>query len=166
MKLIYHPNPILEQELKTVDIENIDFDPKELKDEMVDLMYKNDGIGLAASQVGIDKKLFVMSTQERDQSIICINPTILQYTEETERDLEGCLSFPDVLVEVKRPKEVLVAFNDENLEEQVFKMEGYMARVYLHELDHTLGITFKNRVSRVRWSMAQRRAKKYRKLGT
>ena len=164
MKLIYHPNPILEQELETVDIENLDFDPKELKEEMVDLMHRKEGIGLAANQVGLNKKLFVMSTQERDQSIICINPTILQYTEETERDFEGCLSFPDIYVEVKRPKEILVAFNDENLEEQVFKMEGYLARVYLHELDHTLGITFKDRVSRVRWSAAQRKAKKAKRL--
>jgi len=164
MKLIYHPNPILEQELETVDIENLDFDPKELKEEMVDLMYHKEGIGLAANQVGLNKRLFVMSTQERDQSVICINPTILQYTEETAKDLEGCLSFPDIYVEVKRPKEILVAFNDENLEEQVFKMEGYLARVYLHELDHTLGITFKDRVSRARWGMAQRKAKKAKRL--
>lgn len=164
MKLIYHPNPILEQELKVVDVDNIDFDPKELKDEMVDLMYSNEGIGLAASQVGIDKKLFVMSDKTRDQSIICINPTILQYTEQTETDYEGCLSFPDVYVQVKRPTEILVAFNDENLEEQIFKMDGYKARVYLHELDHTLGITFKDRVSRVRWGMAQKKANKIRKF--
>ena len=164
MKLIYHPNPILEKELQTVDVDNIDFDPKALKDEMVDLMYSNDGIGLAASQVGVDKKLFVMSDKTRDQSIICINPTILQYTEETQIDFEGCLSFPDVYVQVRRPTEILVAFNDENLEEQIFKMDGYKARVYLHELDHTLGITFKDRVSRVRWGMAQKKAKKIRKF--
>lgn len=163
MKLIYHPNPILEQELKIVDVDNIDFDPKALKDEMVDLMYSNEGIGLAASQVGIDKKLFVMSDKTREQSIICINPTILQYTEETELDYEGCLSFPDVYVQVRRPKEILVAFNDENLEEQIFKLDGYKARVYLHEMDHTLGITFKDRVSRMRWGIAQRKAKKIRR---
>lgn len=163
MKLIYHPNPILEQELKIVDVDNIDFDPKALKDEMVDLMYSNEGIGLAASQVGLDKKLFVMSDKTRDQSIICINPTILQYTAETELEYEGCLSFPDVYVQVRRPKEVLVAFNDENLEEQIFKLDGYKARVYLHEMDHTLGITFKDRVSRMRWGIAQRKAKKIRR---
>lgn len=163
MKLIYHPNPILEQELKIVDVDKIDFDPKALKDEMVDLMYSNEGIGLAASQVGIDKKLFVMSDKTRDQSIICINPTILQYTSETELEYEGCLSFPDVYVQVRRPKEILVAFNDENLEEQIFKLDGYKARVYLHEMDHTLGITFKDRVSRMRWGIAQRKAKKIRK---
>lgn len=162
MKLIKYPNEILEREVKDVDLENPDFDPVELKTQMVELMLANDGIGLSANQVGLDAKVFVMGDSATN-STMCINPTILQYTEETVTDVEGCLSFPNVFVKVKRPKEILAQYWDENLKECVVKIEGYSAKCYLHELDHLLGITFKDRVSKVKWDMAQKKARKLEK---
>lgn len=159
MKLLYHPNEFLSKQLTPVDLENPTFDPKELKQQMVDLMLSYNGIGLAANQVGLDAAVFVMGDSVKNSSI-CINPTILQYTEETEIDVEGCLSFPNVYVKVKRPKEILAEYHDENLEKQITKITGYSARCYLHELDHILGITFKDRVSKIKWDMAQRKSKK------
>ena len=159
MKLVYHPNQLLAKQLTPVDIENPGFDPKELKGQMVDFMLSQKGIGLAANQIGMDACLFVMGDSATNCNI-CINPTVLQYTESTETDVEGCLSFPGIYVKVTRPKEILAQYYDENLEKQITKITGYSARCYLHEMDHTLGITFKDRVSKIKWDMAKRKSNK------
>lgn len=162
MKLIKYPNDFLEKEVKDVDLENPGFDPVELKKEMVNFMLANDGIGLSANQVGIDAKVFVMG-DSLENSTMCINPTVLQYTSDTVQDIEGCLSFPNVFVKVNRPKEILAQYWDENLKECVVKIEGYSAKCYLHELDHLLGITFKDRVSKLKWDMAIKKSRKLEK---
>ena len=159
MKLIKYPNEILAREVKNVDLENPGFDPVELKAEMVKFMIDNNGIGLAANQIGLDAKVFVMGDSE-ENSTMCINPTVLQYTEDTQDDIEGCLSFPNIFVKIKRPKEILAEWYDENLEKQTVKIEGYSAKCYLHEMDHLLGITFKDRASKLKWNMATKKAKK------
>ena len=162
MKLVYYPNEILDREVRDVNLENPGFDPVELKKEMVELMLASGGIGLSANQVGLDAKVFVMGDSVSN-STMCINPTVLQYTSDTQDDIEGCLSFPNVFVKVKRPKEILVRYWDEHLVEQAVKIEGYSAKCYLHELDHLLGITFKDRVSKLKWDMAQKKARKLEK---
>ena len=159
MNLIKYPNEILEREVKDVDLENPGFDPVELKKEMVEFMIANNGIGLSANQIGLDAKVFVMGDSV-ENSTMCINPTVLQYTEETVDDIEGCLSFPNVFVKIKRPKEILAEWYNENLEKQTVKIEGYSAKCYLHELDHLLGITFKDRASKLKWNMATKKARK------
>ena len=161
MKLLFHPDEFLSKQVKAVDLENPGFDPVELKKEMTELMLASNGIGLSANQVGLDAQVFVMGDSV-ENSTICINPTVLQYTEETVDDVEGCLSFPNIFVKIKRPKEILAEWYDENLEKQTVKIEGYSAKCYLHELDHLLGITFKDRASKLKWNMA---SKKARKLG-
>ena len=153
---------IIKNSQQDVNIEEPGFDPVELKQQMIELMVSNNGIGLSANQVGLDAKVFVMGDSV-ENSTICINPTVLQYTSETVSDIEGCLSFPNVFVKVKRPKEILAEFYNENLEKQTVKIEGYSARCYLHELDHLLGITFKDRVSKLKWDMAQKKARKLEK---
>ena len=75
-------------------------------------------------------------------------------------DIEGCLSFPGIYVNVTRPKEILAEWYDENLEKQTVKVSGYSAKCFLHEWDHLQGITFKDRVSRLKWNMAVKKAKK------
>ena len=162
MELIYHPNEFLTKEVKTVDLENPGFDPKELKKEMVNFMLLNNGIGLSANQIGLDAKVFVMGDKV-ENSTICINPTVLQYTSDTQNDYEGCLSFPNIYMRIKRPKEILAEFYDENLEKQTVKITDYSAKCYLHELDHLLGITFKDRVSKLKWDMAVKKARKLEK---
>ena len=162
MKLVYHPDPFLSKQVKAVDLDNPGFDPVELKKEMTELMLASNGIGLSANQVGLDAQVFVMGDSV-ENSTICINPTVLQYTEETIDDVEGCLSFPNVYVKIKRPKEILAEWYNEKLEKQTVKIEGYSAKCYLHELDHLLGITFKDRVSKLKWDMAQKKAHKLEK---
>ena len=162
MELIEYPNPLLEQECKDVDIENPGFDPVGLKKEMVEFMLANNGIGLSANQVGKNIKVFVMGDSV-ENSTMCINPTVLQYTEDTAIDTEGCLSFPGIFVKIKRPKEILAEFYDENLQKQTVKISGYSAKCYLHELDHLLGITMKDRSSKLKWDMAVKKKQKYGK---
>ena len=159
MKLIKYPNEMLAREVKDVDLKNPGFDPVELKAEMVKFMIDNNGIGLAANQIGLDAKVFVMGDSV-ENSTICINPTVLQYTEETQNDIEGCLSFPNVYVKIKRPTEILAEWYNENLEKQTVKIDGYGAKCYLHELDHLLGITMKDRASKLKWNMAEKKARK------
>jgi len=159
MKLLFHPDEFLSKQVKAVDLENPGFDPVELKKEMTELMLASNGIGLSANQVGLDAQVFVMGDSV-ENSTICINPTVLQYTQETVDDIEGCLSFPNIYVKIKRPKEILAEWYDENLEKQTVKIEGYSAKCYLHELDHLLGITFKDRASKLKWNMATKKAKK------
>jgi peptide deformylase len=150
LKLLHYPNTFLDKKLDDVDLENPGFDPKELKEQMVDLMLESKGIGLSASQVGLNYQLFVMG-DSKENSTICINPKVLQHTEDTVQEPEGCLSFPGVYVPVTRPKEILVEYYDENLEK-------------VHEWDHLQGVTFKDRVSKLKWAMAQKKAKKYDRL--
>ena len=97
MKLLTYPHEMLSREVKDVDLESPGFDPSELKKEMVEFMITSNGIGLAANQIGMDAKVFVMGDSV-ENSTMCINPTVLQYTEETNDDIEGCLSFPNMFV--------------------------------------------------------------------
>ena len=159
MNLIYYPNSFLEKQVKAFDIENPPVDPKELKANMVEVMLNNNGIGLSANQVEFDGQVFVMGDKE-DNATICINPQILQHTEETVQDIEGCLSFPGIYVNVTRPKEILAEWHNENLEKQTVKISGYSAKCFLHEWDHLQGITFKDRVSKLKWNMANKKARK------
>ena len=88
---------------------------------------------------------------------------MIQHTSETTLEWEGCLSFPEIFVKVRRPKEILVKYYDENLEEVITKITDYSARCYLHEMDHVLGITFKDRVSDLKWNKALKKAHKVSK---
>ena len=162
MKLLKYPNEFLNKQVKAVDLDNPGFDPVELKKEMTELMLASNGIGLSANQVGLDAQVFVMGDSV-ENSTLCINPTVLQYTEETVDDIEGCLSFPNIYVKIKRPKEILAEWYNEKLEKQTVKIEGYSAKCYLHELDHLLGITFKDRASKLKWNMAEKKARKLAK---
>lgn len=159
MNLIYYPADILKTQVSSVDLNNLNFDPLKIKDEMVSIMLANGGIGLSANQVGLDAQLFVMGNNAKDASLL-INPTVLQHTEESYIDLEGCLSFPGIFTQVKRPKEILVEYYDENLEHKRTHLTGYSVKVFLHEYDHLQGITMKDRVSVLKWKMSCKKAKK------
>jgi peptide deformylase len=100
-----------------------------------------------------------------EKSAIFINPKVLEASKETTLDWEGCLSFPGIYVQLHRPKWIVAEFYNEKGEKQVGKIEDYDARCYLHELDHLLGITYKDRASKLKWDMATKRADKFKKRG-
>ena len=107
--------------------------------DMIETMYDADGVGLAAPQVGILKRIVVVDIGEGVQALI--NPEIINETGE-QTDYEGCLSVPGVRAKVKRPAEVLVKALDKNGSEIEIKGSGLMARALCHELDHLDGILF------------------------
>lgn len=163
MKLIYYPNSFLEKTVADVNIENPGFDPVEVQKEMSEIMQKNKGIGLSANQVGLDAQLFLLGNRNQE-SYLCINPKITQVVEETSLDYEGCLSFPNIFLKVNRPNRILVEYYDVNLERRIAELEDYTARVFLHEWDHLQGVTFKDRVSKLKWNMAIKKASKLEKI--
>jgi len=164
LKLVHYPDPILDKPLEPVDLDNPGFDPVQLKSDMVNLMLLNQGIGLSANQVGMTKTLFVMGDNHTN-STMCINPKFSADADAKVmvEDYEGCLSFPDVFVKITRPRKITAEFYNEKLELVTSELTDYTARCYMHELDHLLGITMRDRVSRLRWDMAVKKARKARK---
>ena len=134
---------VLRKKSKTV--EEITPKIKELIEDMIDTMYEADGVGLAAPQVGILKRIFVVDIGEGP--IVFINPEILE-TSGSQTDDEGCLSIPGYYAPVCRPDYVKVKFLDENMKENILEAEEFFARAILHENDHLNGVLFKDRVDK------------------
>ena len=155
MKLIKAPDEFLEKQVKEFDFSTMD--PGEISKNMIDVMHKYKGVGLAANQVGVDAQIFVMG--EKDPMTV-INPIITEVgTEKVEME-EGCLSFPGLYMKVSRPSVVSVQYLDIEQKECIIKLEGFHARVFLHEYDHLQGITFDQRVSKMRLEMAKKKQEK------
>ncbi|MGB5823143.1 MAG: peptide deformylase [Proteocatella sp.] len=132
---------VLRKKCKTV--ETITPRIKELIEDMIDTMYEADGVGLAAPQIGVLKRIFVIDVGEGP--IVFINPEILE-TNGSQTDDEGCLSLPGLYAPVTRANYVKVKFKNEDLEECMMEGEELFARAILHENDHLNGILFKDRV--------------------
>lgn len=127
---------------KSREVEVIDEKTKELLEDMVETMHKYDGVGLAAVQVGILKRMIVIDIYDEKTPIIkLINPKIIKAKGEREVE-EGCLSFPNKFAKVKRPVEVVVEGLNENGEKVKIKAVELLAQALCHEIDHLNGITF------------------------
>jgi peptide deformylase len=127
------------------------------------LMQVMGGVGIAANQFGWGYRVFVMGSPESGRHWYCFNPEIVSASEVTEKKPEGCLSFPDLIIDVERPESVRVRYQDAEgvfLEEQ---LEGLWARCFQHELDHLNGVCLVNKVSRLQLNMAKRKRDKLRK---
>lgn len=117
-------------------------DLKEVIEEMFSLMKANNGMGLAAPQVGIMKRFFIMSYNGKDYA--CCNPRLISVNTRTESAVEGCLSFPGVRVRVTRPESAKVKYTTPGGTKRTRTFRGVLARCFLHELDHLNGIVFIN----------------------
>ncbi len=136
-QLRYVGDPILRKVSR--EVTEINDRIKTLLEDMVDTMYENDGVGLAAPQIGVLRRVIVIDVGEGP--IKLINPEILE--EEGENiDVEGCLSIPNRSGTVKRPERVKVKYLDENGEEKIIEGTGLLARALCHEIDHLNGILF------------------------
>ena len=120
-------------------------------------MKKYEGVGLAANQVGLDAQIFIMG---EDKPLTIINPMVTEVSTNQVEMMEGCLSFPGLFMKVKRPDTVGVKYLDTQQKECIIKLEGFHARVFLHEFDHLQGITFDQRVSKMRLDMAKKKQEK------
>jgi len=116
---------------------------KMLREKMVKLMKRENGIGLAATQVGKSEALFIMYKGGR--IITCINPSISWQSDDVVEMKEGCVSFPNMFIKIWRPSKIIAEYTDIRGKRITEKMEGMEARCYQHELDHLSGITFIHR---------------------
>ena len=131
-----YPDPVLRMEAKPV--EDFDDDLRRLAARMSDLMKEANGVGLAATQVGVLRRVFVF-TPEEDTVQVLVNPEIPRRGEETDVDDEGCLSIQGVTVPVERPTSIRLEGRDENGEQVALDLEGMPARIAQHEFDHLDG---------------------------
>ncbi|WP_416796411.1 peptide deformylase [Ciceribacter azotifigens] len=152
--LIILPDPLLRQVSKPV--ERVDSDILKLADDMLETMYDAPGIGLAAVQVGVARRLLVIDVSREDeekQPLVFINPEILTSSDERSTYEEGCLSIPDYYAEVERPAKVTVRSIDREGKEQTTEAEGLLATCLQHEIDHLNGVLFIDHISRLKREM-------------
>lgn len=162
MNLITYPNDILKMSMPDFDFAS-NINPASLEEDMIELMKASRGIGLAANQVGIIGRVFVMQPQltENKQPFALFNPKLLEINGEEVLGEEGCLSFPNLFISVKRPQEITVEYVDKNQNTCIIKLTGIDARCFLHELDHLNGTCFTDKISKLKLDLA---LKKQRKL--
>ncbi|AJD90948.1 peptide deformylase [Jeotgalibacillus malaysiensis] len=145
LEIVTHPDERLEQVCDKVSV----FD-KELHgqlDQLFDLMMEHDGIGIAAPQAGILKRVAIVYLDDESGVIEMINPEIQMISGE-ETDVEGCLSFPGVFGEVTRTDQIVLSAQDRNGKTFVIEADGYLSRAIQHEADHLDGVLFTSKVSR------------------
>lgn len=131
---------------------------------MIDIMQENNGIGLAANQIGLSKTVFVMgsySIPNFPRPFALFNPTIASSSTDTETVDEGCLSFPGLFLKIKRPKEIMVEFQDNLGSKHNMHLTGLASRCFQHEYDHLKGVCFVDKVSALKLQYATRKLKKH-----
>ena len=113
---------------------------------LIDNMIYHNGIGISANQIGIWERAFAMIRDlEHQEVMVCFNPRIIKsYTEEVEME-EGCLSYPELFLKIKRPDKIVVKYEDEDKKSHKLKLQGLASRVFQHEYDHMEGIDFTQR---------------------
>lgn len=154
--------PILRETIAPLDVELVGGSLKELSDRLHATRRASRAVGLAANQVGIKARMFVMEVASIE--FTCINPEIVSSGETEITYEEGCLSFPNLRLKIKRPAEIKVRYIDENLDTKEETFKGTLARCFQHELDHLNGVTFTDKVSKLILVMAKKKATKKRKF--
>ncbi len=162
--LVLLPDPVLRA--KSEPIERVDDELRTLADDMLETMYDAPGIGLAAIQVGIPRRMLVIDCsgeEEENNPIVFINPEVVDKSEERSVYEEGCLSIPDYYAEVQRPAEVTVNYVDRDGKEQQIRADGLLATCLQHEIDHLNGVLFIDHISKLKRDMVIRKFTKLAK---
>ena len=143
LKLTPNTHPILHERVKPC---SNNLDRHEMSRILKENMRHYEGIGLSANQIGISERVFVMMlNMETEETITCFNPRIIKRYEDDVWCEEGCLSFPDEIINIQRPNRIVVKYEDEDKKDHKIKLSGMAARVFLHEFDHLEGIVFTER---------------------
>jgi len=153
-KILTEPNKLLRQISEPV--EKIGEDEKKLMDDMLDTMYEAPGIGLAAIQIGVPKRIIVMDIsrdENKKEPRFFVNPVIKNKNKEKSIYEEGCLSVPNQFAEIERPNSCEVEYLDYDGKKQILKAEGLLATCIQHEMDHLEGILFIDYLSKLKKSM-------------
>ena len=165
LPILVAPHPVLKEKCAPVDAVTPEL--AQLMDDMLETMYDAPGIGLAAPQVGVSKRILVVDVARADEEprpIKMANPEITWASEEIGTYEEGCLSFPEQYADVQRPARVKVRYLDENNDEQEIEADGLLATCVQHEMDHLEGIVFVDHLSTLKRNMILRKLKKLQKL--
>ena len=160
-QLVEEASKVLRQPPLEFDFENPTHDPKEVEKNLSEAMEKFGGLGLSANQVGVDVRMFVMRTQDGIQGFF--NPELTRISQETDLLKEGCLSFPDIYLMIKRSKVVEMKYFDADGKEHITTLEGLGARCVQHEIDHLNGIVFLQRASKLKLERALKSRPKERR---
>jgi peptide deformylase len=162
MQLIKHPNIILKQQAKHWDFEK-DTGAETLEVDMVQLMIENNGIGLAANQIGLLKRVFAIHL--KDQIPFCMfNPYILWGDNNMVVGEEGCLSFPDLFLKVPRHNNITAGYVDRQGNKRIIELTGIDARCFQHELDHLEGVCFIDNISTLKLALAKKKLLKKKRI--
>jgi len=143
LQLTPNTHPILHERVKKC---SYDLDRHEMSKILFENMIHHKGVGLSANQIGMSERVFIMMIDvETEETITCFNPRIIKTYGDQVWCEEGCLSYPDEFINVQRPDRIVVKYEDENKVDHKIKLEGFAARVFLHEFDHMQGINFTQR---------------------
>ena len=143
LQLTPNTHPILHERVKPC---SKDLDRPEMSRILKENMIHYEGVGLSANQIGIGERVFIMMlNMETEETITCFNPRIIKRYDDNVWCEEGCLSFPDKIINVERPDRIVVKYEDEDGKDHKIKLSGMAARVFLHEFDHLEGIVFTQR---------------------
>ena len=142
LNLVPSTNQLLSQELELFDFKTPPCDPIELANNLIETMTANKGIGLAANQCGLPYRVFALWSEK---PLVCFNPRIVDQSSEGVMMDEGCLTYPNLFIKIRRPKIIKVRFQDATGEMQNERFVGMTARGFLHELDHLNGILYHRR---------------------
>ena len=158
MELVKKDNSILSTACESFDFTNPPFDPIEFAHEIMRFMYENNGLGLAANQIGVPYRIFAM--RGAPENFVCFNPKMIGTSLDNIVLEEGCLTYPGLLVKVKRPSMIRVRFDTPNGDTQTRQFIGMSARVFQHEMDHLDGIKFFERANKFHKDQAFKRWQK------
>ena len=150
-EIVKLPDPILKQ--VSAPVERVDDELRGLADDMLATMYNAPGIGLAAVQIGVPRRLLVIDIAKEDEPKspqLFVNPEVVWSSEELSEYEEGCLSIPDVFDTIRRPAQVRVSYLDREGKQHETQFDGLMATVLQHEIDHLNGILFIDYLSRLK----------------
>ena len=142
-ELVKPDDKILHQRVKSC---GANLDRHFLAKTLIQNMLHYDGVGLSANQIGINERAFAMIRDlEYNDIIVCFNPRIIKRYDDDVWCEEGCLSFPDEIINIQRPNRIVVKYEDEDKKDHKIKLDGFAARVFQHEFDHLNGIDFTQR---------------------
>ena len=157
--LLPEDHPVLHKEPLLWVFDPPQADPKLMYDIMLENMVYHKGLGLSANQIGMPVKVFSMRVDDSDNAIVCFNPEIIKESEEMVTMEEGCLSYPFLYLNKKRPKELSVKYQNVDGDFINAHFEGLAARVFHHEMDHMKGKTFLDGVSKISLQLARKKQK-------
>jgi len=166
LNIIKAPDPRLK--VPCTPLSEVDDQTRALMDDMLETMYAAPGVGLAAPQIGINKRIIVMDVARHDakpEPLKLVNPEVMSASDVLVLREEGCLSFPQQYAEVERPETVHIRYINENSEVKELQAEGLAAICIQHEIDHLDGVLLTDRLSSIKRNIIMRKMKKLKKLG-